>query len=134
LTHGQAVIGAELTFDVEGHPAIFLVNTVPLRDDHGGFTGSVSVFHDVTGARRLEREAAEHARQLRTLVDLVHEGIFIVAADGALLFTNGLGRELLGAMPPGERPPERIKRLSIRDVDGQRLPPDRRPSPRALNG
>jgi len=26
------VIGAELTLELEGRPAIFLVNTVPLRD------------------------------------------------------------------------------------------------------
>src|SRR5204862_5791278 len=98
LARGQAVIGAELTLDIDGRPAIFLVNTIPLRDERGTLTGTVSVFHDVTGARQLEREAAEHARQLRTLVDLVHEGIFIIAANGALLFTNGLGRELLGDM------------------------------------
>ena len=115
------MIGAELTLDLDGRAAIFLVNSVPLRDAPGRLTGTVSVFHDVTGARQLEREVAEHAAQLATLVDLVAEGIFIVAADGALLFTNGLGRELLGAMPPGELPRERIKRLSIRDVHGRLL-------------
>jgi signal transduction histidine kinase len=134
LAHGQAVIGAELTLELEGRPAIFLVNTVPLRDERGGFTGTVSVFHDVTGARQLEREAAEHARQLQTLVDLVHEGIFIIAADGALLFTNGLGRDLLGDMPPGERPADRIKRLGISELDGDLIAPERLPSARALQG
>jgi len=56
LAQGQVVIGAELTLELEGRPAIFLVNTVPLRDAEGRLTGSVSVFHDVTGARQLERE------------------------------------------------------------------------------
>src|SRR5205807_2159893 len=74
LAQAQAVIGAELTIDLEGCPATFLVNTVPLRDAEGRLTGSVSVFHDVTGARQLERDAAEHAARLRTLVDLVNEG------------------------------------------------------------
>jgi len=134
LAQAQAVIGAELTIDLEGGPATFLVNTVPLRDAEGRLTGSVSVFHDVTGARQLEREAAEHAARLRTLVDLVNEGIFIIAADGALLFTNGVGRSLLGAMPPGERPADRIDRLRVRSVDGTPLPPERLPSYRALHG
>jgi signal transduction histidine kinase/CheY-like chemotaxis protein len=134
LAQAQAVIGAELTIDLEGGPATFLVNTVPLRDAEGRLTGSVSVFHDVTGARQLEREAAEHAARLRTLVDLVNEGIFIIAADGALLFTNGVGRSLLGAMPPGERPADRIDRLRVRAVDGTPLPPERLPSYRALHG
>jgi signal transduction histidine kinase/CheY-like chemotaxis protein len=134
LAQNQAVIGAELTLELDERPATFLVNTVPLRDSQGGLTGTVSVFHDVSGARQLEREAAEHAAQLRTLVDLVHEGIFIIGTDGDLLFTNGLGRDLLGDMPPGERPPDRIGRLSIRDVDGRPLPAARLPSSRALHG
>jgi signal transduction histidine kinase/CheY-like chemotaxis protein len=134
LAQEQAVIGAELTIDLEGRPATFLVNTVPLRDAEGRLTGSVSVFHDVTGARQLEREAAEHAARLQTVVDLVNEGIFILAADGALLFTNGVGRSLLGAMPPGERPADRIGRLRMRAVDGTPLPPEQLPSYRALHG
>ena len=134
LAQAQTVIGAELTLDVEGRPAIFLVNAVPLRDAEGRLTGTVSVFHDVTGARQLEREAAEHAAQLTALVDLVHEGIFIIAANGALLFTNGLGRELLGDMPPGELPRDRVKRLSIRDLNGRLLTGEQLPSARALEG
>src|SRR5439155_5767885 len=35
LAQAQAVIGAELTIDLEGCPATFLVNTVPLRDVEG---------------------------------------------------------------------------------------------------
>jgi len=134
LAQAQTVIGAELTLDVDGRPAIFLVNAVPLRDAEGRLTGTVSVFHDVTGARQLEREAAEHAEQLTAVVDLVHEGIFIIAADGTLLFTNGLGRDLIGDMPPGELPRERIKRLKIRDLDGRLLSGEQLPSARALQG
>src|SRR5207247_7765448 len=94
-------------------PAIHPTITVPLLDPEVRLTGSVSVFHDVTGARQLEREATEHAAELRTLVDLINEGIFIIGADGALLFTNGRGRSLLGDMPAGEQPADRIQRLRI---------------------
>jgi len=134
LAQQQAVIGAELTLELEGRSAIFLVNTVPLRDADARFTGTVSVFHDVTGARQLEREAAEHAAQLTTVVDLVNEGIFIVDGEGALLFTNGLGRDLLGDMPRGEAPAARVKRFDLREVDGTPLAPARLPSVRALRG
>ena len=134
LAQQQAVIGAELTLELEGRSAIFLVNTVPLRDADARFTGTVSVFHDVTGARQLEREAAEHAAQLTTVVDLVNEGIFIVDGEGALLFTNGLGRDLLGDMPRDEAPAARVKRFDLREVDGTPLAPARLPSVRALRG
>ena len=134
LAQQQAVIGAELTLELEGRSAIFLVNTVPLRDADARFTGTVSVFHDITGARQLEREAAEHAAQLTTVVDLVNEGIFIVDGEGALLFTNGLGRDLLGDMPRGEAPAARVKRFDLREVDGTPLAPARLPSVRALRG
>ena len=134
LAQQQAVIGAELTLELEGRSAIFLVNTVPLRDADARFTGTVSVFHDVTGARQLEREAAEHAAQLTTVVDLVNEGIFIVDGEGALLFTNGLGRDLLGDMPRDEAPAARVKRFGLREVDGTPLAPARLPSVRALRG
>jgi signal transduction histidine kinase len=105
-----------------------------LRDAEGRLTGIVSVFHDVSGARQLERDAAEHAARLTTLVDLVDEGIFIVAADGGLLFTNDPGRDLLGDMPPDEVPRDRIKRLSIRELDGRLLTGEQLPSARALQG
>jgi signal transduction histidine kinase/CheY-like chemotaxis protein len=45
-----------------------------------------------------------------------------------------VGRSLLGAMPPGERPADRIDRLRVRAVDGTPLPPERLPSYRALHG
>jgi PAS domain S-box-containing protein len=134
LAQGQAVIGAELTLELEGRPATFLVNSVPLRDETGRLTGTVSMLHDVTGARQLEREVSEHAARLRTLVDLVHEAIFIVAADGTLLFTNDVAREFLGDAPPDERPRDRIGRLMIRHLDGRPLSDAEVPSTRALQG
>src|SRR5262249_56854389 len=53
---------------------------------------------------------------------------------GALLFTNDLGRQLLADIPPGELPHDRVKRLRIRDLDGQPLTPEQVPSARALQG
>jgi two-component system CheB/CheR fusion protein len=129
----QAVIGAELTFHLDGRPVTYLVNTVPLRDAAAG--GSVAVFHDVTEARRLEREAAEHAARLQALVDVVDEGIFVIGADGVIVFVNALGRELLGnpaveSMNAGGR----TRALRMTHLDGRPLSGDELPSSRALRG
>jgi signal transduction histidine kinase len=134
LAQGHAVIGAELTVDLEGGAAVYLVNTVLLRDPEGRLTGSVSVFHDVTGARRLEREAAEHVARLGTIVELIDEGVFIVGADGRLLFANRRGRALVGDAPSGETAADRLARLDTRTADGTPLVLESVPGVRALRG
>ncbi|HEV8473002.1 MAG TPA: ATP-binding protein [Methylomirabilota bacterium] len=132
-TQAEAVIGAELTLAVDGEPPVYVVNAVPLRGT-AGITGVLATFHDVTGARRLEREAAEHGARLETLVDLVDEGVFIIAADDTLLFANGQGRRILADMPPGELPAARARRLDMRQPDGTPLGAEHLPSFRALHG
>jgi len=129
----QAVIGAELTFELETGTVTYLVNTVPLREAGAG--GTVAVFHDVTAARRLEREAAEHAARLEALVDVVDEGIHIIDADGRTLFVNALGRDLLGD-PAIESMSAagRARALHVTEVDGRPIPGDGLPSSRALRG
>jgi signal transduction histidine kinase/ActR/RegA family two-component response regulator len=133
LAQHQAVIGAELQMDLAGRTVTYLVNTVPLRDSEG--SGIVAVFHDVSEARRLEREAAEHAARLEALVDVVNEGVYIVSAEGRLVFINALGREQIGdpaivAMSPVGR----AQALRFTDLDGRPLAPESLPSSRALRG
>jgi signal transduction histidine kinase/ActR/RegA family two-component response regulator len=132
LAHRQAVIGAELIFEVEGGPRSYLLNVVPLRGDA---VGVVAMFHDVTEARRLEHEAAEHAARLEALVDVVEEGIYIFDVDGRPIFVNALGRRLTGdpaidAMTPAER----VRALDIRNVDETPVDLEALPSHRALGG
>ena len=136
LAQRQAVIGAELTFQLEGSPVTYLVNTVPLRDEApGGASGIVAMFHDVTEARRLEREAAEHAARLEALVDVVDEGIYIFGEDERPIFVNALGRHLVGD-PAIETmtAAERARALSVMDIGGTPLSAESLPSTRALRG
>jgi signal transduction histidine kinase/CheY-like chemotaxis protein len=132
LAQRQAVIGAELTLELGAGPVTYLVNTVPLRD---GADGIVAVFHDVTEARRLEREATEQAIRLQALVDVVDEGIYIFSADGRPIFINALGRDLLGD-PTFETmtAADRARALRITDVHGAVLQTADLPSSRALRG
>ncbi|HEU5319928.1 MAG TPA: PAS domain-containing protein, partial [Methylomirabilota bacterium] len=112
----QAVIGAELTLDLEDGPAVYVVNSVPLRS-RGRVVGTLSLFHDRTAAARLERDAAEHAARLETVVNLVTEAVFVVGADGGLVFSNEVGHRLLGPAL-GATPVERARRLHLRELDG----------------
>lgn len=132
LAHRQAVIGAEIVYGSGAESTMFVVNTVPLSTgDH--LLGTVSVFHDITVAERLERDVADHAARLEAVVNLVHDGVYIVAADGTLLFANAVGRRILD-VSPGTTLAERLRRLEPEGCDGRRLAIEDLPSARALRG
>ena len=132
LATREAVIGAELSIESEHGTGVWVLNTVPLRVG-AGIGGTVSVFHDVTSAARLERELADHAARLETVVNLVNEGVFIIAPDGTLLFTNARGQRLLG-LPLHATAEARARQLDLVGLDGRLVPTDDFPSSRALRG
>jgi PAS domain S-box-containing protein len=132
LVTREAVIGAELSIESEHGAGVWVLNTVPLHvGDRIG--GTVSVFHDITSAARLERELADHAARLETVVNLVNEGVFIIAPDGSLLFTNARGQRLLG-LPLRASAEARARQLEIVSPDGRPIPTEAFPSMRALRG
>jgi signal transduction histidine kinase/ActR/RegA family two-component response regulator len=132
LQQRQALIGLEVTLSLPGGPTTYVVNTIPARD---GASGSVVVFHDVTVARTLEREAAEHAARLQALVDVVDQAIYIIGADGRTLFANALGREQLGdAAIQLLSPFDRARALAISEPDGRPVAADDLPFSRAMRG
>jgi signal transduction histidine kinase/ActR/RegA family two-component response regulator len=128
----QPLIGLPLTLTLESGPVTYLVNTVPVRDGSGG---SVTVFHDVTVGRRLERDAAEHAARLHALAELVDQAVYIVGADGRTLFVNAQGREQLGELPAELLSPlERARALQATELDGRPVTPENLPFNRAMRG
>ena len=132
LAQRQAVIGAELHLEIDGRALTCLVNAVPLPAD-GHADRVLAVFHDITESARLEREVARYSTRLEAIVDLVDEGIFVVDADGQLVFVNDAGRRLL-AFTEGMTLDERVRRRPLFDLDGRPLPPSAYPSSRALRG
>lgn len=133
LATREAVIGAELSIECEHGAGVWVLNTVPLHLADG-LGGTVSVFHDVTSAARLERELANHAARLETVVNLVNEAVFIIAPDGRLLFTNARGQRLLGLSPPHASLDARARQLDLVDLQGRPVPTDAFPSSLALRG
>jgi signal transduction histidine kinase/ActR/RegA family two-component response regulator len=133
LAQGQAVIGAELLVDTEGGPRICVVNAVPLPVAAGARPGVIAVFHDITDAARLERQVAEQAARLETIVDLVDEGVIVVDPGGRFLFLNEPARRVV-AGAEGLASGERVRRFPVFDLDGRPVPPPALPSSRALHG
>jgi signal transduction histidine kinase/ActR/RegA family two-component response regulator len=130
-TH-QPVTGFKLSVKVGDDRFWYVMNTVPLWEG-GRFAGTASVLHDVTIATRLETELADHAARLEAIVNLVNDSVFVIGADGKLLFANAVGQELLG-LPDNVGLEERARRLQLRDVDDVPVPPAMFPSSRALAG
>jgi signal transduction histidine kinase/ActR/RegA family two-component response regulator len=133
LAQRQAVIGAELQLAMD-RPLTCLVNAVPLpseRDGRGG--GVLAVFHDVTEAARLEREAAGHAARLQAIVHLVDEAIFVMDERNEVRFINDAGRRLFG-FEEGMSIHERARRAPLLDAEGRPLPVEAYPSARGLRG
>jgi PAS domain S-box-containing protein len=134
LAHGQAVIGAELSLEIDGRALTCLVNAVPLPaggDGHGDRV--LAVFHDITESARLEREMARQAARLEAVVHLVDEGIFVVDDESRLVFVNDAGRRILD-FGEGMSLEERVRRQPLFDLEGHVLPASAYPSSRGLAG
>jgi signal transduction histidine kinase/ActR/RegA family two-component response regulator len=97
--------------------------------------GSAVVFRDVSVAQRVEREAIEQAARLHAVADLVDHAVYIVAADGRLLYANTQAREQLGddAIDKATAA-ERAQAMQLTELDGQPVTPDNLPFARALRG
>src|SRR5688572_20012835 len=132
LAQRQAVIGAELTIASDDGESTYVVNTVPLFAE-GVMAGTVSVFHDVTTAARLEREVADHAGRLEAIVNLVSDGVYMAGLDGVLRFTNTVGSRMHG-LHAGASLDARMRNLRLTDLDGHAFTPEEYPSSLALRG
>jgi PAS domain S-box-containing protein len=135
LAQRQAVIGAELSLEVDGRRLTCVVNAVPLpaKESDGPGQGVLAVFHDITESTRLEREVARAAARLEAIVHLVEEGIFVVDGDGRLIFVNDAGRRMLD-FREGMSLEERVLRQPLFDLQDRPLAPTAYPSTRGLAG
>ncbi len=132
LAQRQAVIGAELHLEIDGRSLTCLVNAVPLPSDEGD-DRVLAVVHDITEAARLEHEVARQSARLQAIMHLVDEGIFVVDADGRLVFMNEAARRILD-FAEGMALDERVRQRPLLDLEGRPLPPSAYPSARGLRG
>ena len=110
----------------------FSINTAPIVEG-GQLVGTASVLHDITEAVRIEADLADHAARLGAIVDQASDPVFVVDSDGRIILMNAVAQRILAPVP-GERLPERTRRLDFRTLDDIALAEDQMPSRLALRG
>ncbi|WP_254862236.1 PAS domain-containing sensor histidine kinase [Halovivax gelatinilyticus] len=100
--------------------------------------GRVELYYDITDRKESERARLESERRLRREYELTEQildtspvGIAVVHRDGSIVRANEhIGALLDPAVPEDGEPTETLP--AMYDLDGEILPPDRRPIARAL--
>ncbi len=114
----RALSGEQVTFEGErkapdGGCTIFQSTYLPQFDEHGQVVGCYLVSVDVTERKRVETEARENEKRLRTITDNVAATIIYFDADERYQFANKAAAEMHG------RSPKDIIGRNLREVHGE---------------
>jgi len=139
---GETLMGADAVdlriSTLYGTEIYVSASAAPVRDVSGNITGAVIVYRDVTARRQLERQLAERAAELATLVEAMPDAAALFGKDGEVLFVNTAFRRLFALDDRREFFVEssdaRRYLLRIRNVDGNPLSPNQSPFERILHG
>ncbi|WP_425260800.1 PAS domain-containing protein [Rubrivivax sp. RP6-9] len=77
-------------------PRVFLTTKGPLRDAEGHVIGLFGVARDVTAARQAELDLRDSEARLRSVFDVLAEGIMVFDRQGRMLSANPGAAQLLG--------------------------------------
>jgi PAS domain S-box-containing protein len=138
---GETVESQEIRFvNSEGNECFISISAAPLRNIHGKVDGVVSITRDLSALHQSEREAANRALELETILQSLADGFFVVDTTGAIVRSNTAFQEIIGcteqnrewffALPDDER----HALLEARDEQGQPLAPEEWPEARILKG
>ena len=98
LTHGdEPTKSVNENTRKDGSKLICEWYNTPLRDVSGKVSGVLSLVHDITDRKQLERELSESKTYLQTVIDTEPECVKLVAADGALIMMNPAGLSMIQA-------------------------------------
>jgi formate hydrogenlyase transcriptional activator len=78
----------------------FQTRATPLRDPQGEIIRWYGVDTDIEDLKRAEERLAEHARQLKQVIDLNPLHMFIWEADASVSYGNQASRDYFGSIPP----------------------------------
>jgi formate hydrogenlyase transcriptional activator len=74
----------------------FLHRALPLRDDLGRIVRWYAACHDIDDQKQAEDRVRQDERELRQLIDVVPQHIFVLRPDGSRLHSNQVAREYHG--------------------------------------
>jgi PAS domain S-box-containing protein len=131
---------------LDGREVDISTSTAPLRDAAGHLVGAVTILHDQTHRKRLEREheaarteAERRAEELDRVFEAMADGVAVYDQDGREVRTNTALHRLIGldGAPPDYAElslPERMALFAARDDQGRPLTSEEGPLPQALRG
>lgn len=141
VLRGETVAGGDAADAIrrlpDGSEQVLNISAAPMYLE-GRLAGAVLILRDVTERRRLEREAAEHAKQVEAIFEAMADGLVYYDAAGRVVRMNTATRQLLGydaaaardvvvQRPWTEHP-------ALRDASGEHSSLDEWPLVRILTG
>lgn len=138
VLRGEIIPSMELHYRSAAGERDLILSAAPLRDQHGRIDGAVTVSHNVTALRAVEREAATRARQLEAMFATMVDGVLVFDVASQQLQLNPALRNLLGLDADADfasRPfAEQNAMLAPYDEKDVVLPKERWPLQRVLDG
>jgi PAS domain S-box-containing protein len=88
LAHRKALLGEDVTFELDWQGRTFLSHVQPLRNPDRTIKGVIGVALDVTAERQAQRELSESVSLLKATLDATADGILVVDGDGRVVSAN----------------------------------------------
>lgn len=100
LRTGTPVSGREVTVErPDGTCIVTMAHIDPVKDEAGNVIGAIGCLHDVTEAKRRDRESRKHEQYYRDLLNALPAAIYTTDAAGRITFYNEAAAALSGRRP-----------------------------------
>jgi PAS domain S-box-containing protein len=86
--HRKALLGEDVTFELDWRGRSFLAHVQPLRNPDRTIRGVIGVALDVTAERHARRELSESVSLLKATLDATADGILVVDGQGKVISAN----------------------------------------------
>lgn len=95
MSSGQTVVFEEILHP-EGDRRVYLSTKSPYKDNDGKVIGLIGVARDITERKRAEESVRETERLLRTVLEILPVGVWILDAAGNIQLANKAAHEIWG--------------------------------------